>query len=38
VFDPEYLSDRTGQSEADMKDAFNALLNGDFQTLEARWG
>lgn len=38
VFEPEYLTDRTGQSEADMKDAFNSLLEGDFKMLESRWG
>jgi hypothetical protein len=38
VFKPEYLTDRTGQSEKDVEDAFNALLEGNFELLESRWG
>jgi len=38
VFEPEYLTDRIGQSKADMEEAFNALLNGNFELLESRWG
>ncbi len=37
-FDPEYLSDRTGQSIHDVEEAFNALLSGNFGLLETRWG
>ena len=38
VFEPEYLTDRIGQSKKDMEEAFNALLEGDFELLESRWG
>lgn len=38
TLEPEYLSDRIGQTEKDVKDAFNALLNDDLEELESRWG
>lgn len=38
VFEPEYLTDRTGQSKKDVEDAFNSLLEGNFELLESRWG
>lgn len=38
TFDPEYLSDRTGQTINDVEEAFNALLSGNLELLEARWG
>ena len=38
VVDPEYLTERVGQSKEDMEDAFKALLEGNFELLESRWG
>jgi len=38
VFEPEYITDRTGQSKKDMEEAFYALLEGNFELLESRWG
>jgi hypothetical protein len=38
VFEPEYMSDRTGQNEKDVEEAFNALLESNFELLESRWG
>lgn len=38
VINPEYVTDRIAQSGQDMNDAFNALLEGDFEMLESRWG
>jgi hypothetical protein len=38
VFEPEYSTDRMGQDSRDVEDAFNALLDGNFELLESRWG
>lgn len=38
VFDPDYMTDRTGQTASDVMDAFDALLRGDHEMLENRWG
>nr|WP_294860755.1 hypothetical protein [uncultured Fluviicola sp.] len=38
IFEPDYLSERLNQTEKDMRDAFNALLNNDLTELESRWG
>ncbi len=36
--DENYVSERLGQSNADVKDAVTALLSDDIITLENRWG
>lgn len=36
--DENYLSDRTGQTSKDVRDAVNALIADDMETLEKRWG
>ena len=33
-----YVSERLGQTNADVKDAVEALINDDLMTLEKRWG
>lgn len=38
VFEPDYITDRTEQSKQDMEEAFHALLEGDIELLELRWG
>lgn len=38
IFEPNYLSERLDQTEKDVRDAFNALLNNDLTELESRWG
>lgn len=38
VFNPEYTSDRMGQTATDVMDAFDALLRRDHDKLESRWG
>lgn len=38
IHEPEYLSDHTGQDERAVEEAFNALLEGNVELLEARWG
>ena len=36
--DNNFLSDRTGQTIQDVKDAVSALISDDMTTLERRWG
>jgi len=36
--DENFLSDRTGQTSNDVRDAVTALINDDLTTLEQRWG
>lgn len=36
--DDNYTSDRTGQTDADVRDAIGALITDDMITLEKRWG
>lgn len=38
TIDDNYLSDRTGQTDSDVKEAVTALVNGDLTTLEKKWG
>lgn len=38
VFEPEYTTERTRQTQQDMEAAFNALLEGNIELLESRWG
>ncbi len=37
-YDPQYLTDRTGQSRDDAHAALRALASNDVDTLEKRWG
>ena len=36
--DENFLSDRTGQTSNDVRDAVTALINDDLTVLEKRWG
>ncbi|SHG63932.1 hypothetical protein SAMN04488109_1189 [Chryseolinea serpens] len=36
--DDNFLSDRTGQTTEDVRDAVTALITNDMETLESRWG
>lgn len=36
--DNSFISDRTGQTSEDVREAVTALISGDLTTLEKRWG